>query len=151
VDRSFKVEIIDCRQQQSRLANNLTCSLAISAIGGPQILAFDDLGEAYDRVERSLDLVDKLTKRIRICEKIGHRLEARRLRWGRVTQRYAAIAGKAPVGRLERRNTADFPLTRDRSAACDPKESIAEWSPDCESSDYLLVNPVAVTLNRLGD
>ena len=45
-------------------------ALAIAMIGGSEILALDDLGEADDRVERSLDLVDQLAERIRVREHV---------------------------------------------------------------------------------
>ena len=39
-------------------------------VGGPEILAVDDFGEADDGVERGLDLMDQLAQRIRVGEQV---------------------------------------------------------------------------------
>ena len=72
-----EIEIVDRGQQQPRLRHDLRRALAITAVGRAQILALDDLGEADDRVERRLDLVDQLAQRIRVGEHVGSGLARR--------------------------------------------------------------------------
>ena len=66
MDLGGEIEVVDRGQQQPRLGDDLGRALAVAAVGRPEILAVDDLGEADDRVERRLDLVDQLAQRIRI-------------------------------------------------------------------------------------
>src|SRR6185503_18172004 len=57
MDLCREVEVVDRAEQRARLADNVARALAVAAVGGAEILAIDDLGEADDRVQRSLDLV----------------------------------------------------------------------------------------------
>ena len=65
MDLRREIEIVDRAEQQPRLADDVARALAISAVGGAEKLAVDDLGKADDRVQRRLDLVDQLAQRIR--------------------------------------------------------------------------------------
>ena len=71
MDLRGEIEVVDRAQQQPRLADDFARALAVAAVGGPEILAVDDLSEADDRVQRRLDLVDQLAQRIRVGEEFG--------------------------------------------------------------------------------
>ena len=82
-------------------SSSCACSTISSArsryggLGGAEILAADDLGEADDGVERGLDLVDELAQRIGVAaSRTGGVAPARRLPLGD-----AAIAGEAAARR----------------------------------------------------
>ena len=112
-----EIEIVDRRQKHPRLAHDLRRALAIAAVRGPEILAFDDLGKADDRVQRSLDLVHQLAQRIRDRRARRDAFPAAAARCRRLTQGDPAVAGKAPVGRIECGNAADLPFAGD-GAVC---------------------------------
>src|SRR5205085_8800922 len=133
--------------QQMRLAPDLGGPLAIAAVGRAQILSFDDLGEAHDRVERSLDLMNELTHRIRVRQDVGHGVAAGRGGHRRsIAQRYAAVSGEAAVRRLKGRDSADLPFARDRPSSAHPQQRVAEWSAHGKGADDFGVDAVAVIL-----
>ena len=77
---------------------------------------------------------------------------ARPQRRGRLlAQRNPAIAGEAPVGRLERRNSADLPFARHRPVAGDGERGVAERRAHREGAHDLLVDAIAVAVLRPGD
>src|SRR6188472_3978874 len=94
-DLGGEIEVVNGGQKQPRLANDLLRPVAIAAVGGTEILSFDDLGKADDRVERGLDLVDQFAKRVRVGERLRRFLRDRR--FGRFAQRDSAIAAEAAV------------------------------------------------------
>src|SRR6185436_13490611 len=100
MDLRGEVEVVDRAEQRARLADDVARALAVAAVSGAEILAVDDLGEADDRVQRSLDLVDQLAQRIRVGQDLRAGGPLRRRR--QVTERNPAITGEAPVGRIER-------------------------------------------------
>src|SRR5690348_18507569 len=107
MDLRCKVEIVNRRHQQPRLPNDLLGALAISTICRAEILAFDDFGEPDDRVQRRLDLVDQLSKRIGIREQF---LGLAGLEAILLTQRNAPVSGESPVGRFKSGYSADLPF-----------------------------------------
>ena len=69
MDLRREIEIVDRGQQHPRMGHDIGRALAVTMVGGPEILTIDDLGKADDRVERSLDFMDQLAKRIRVASK----------------------------------------------------------------------------------
>src|SRR5690348_14445109 len=124
MDLRGEVEVVDRRQQKPRLAHDLLCTLAVAAVRRPQILALDDLREADDRIQGSLDLVDQLAKRVRVGERLRGFL--RDLRLFLLAQSDAAIAAEAPVRRIERRHPADLPFAGNEPVASDVQGGVTE-------------------------
>jgi hypothetical protein len=147
IDLGGEVEVVDRRHQQPRLADDLMRPLTIRLIRRTEILPLDDLGEADDCVQRCLDLVDQLPKRIRIGRE--SRLLVAVTRFVLLAKRNAAVAGEPAVCGLERRNAADLPLAGKRSVACQRKRCVAEWGANGEGAHDLRVEPVA--FDRPGD
>ena len=130
--------------------NDLRRSLAIAMIGGPEILAFDDLGKADDRVERRLDLVDQLAERIRVGKQLRGRSRAAAARRG-LAKRDPSIARETAVGGFERRHSADLPLAGDRTVPGDGQLGVAERRAHGEGANDLLVDLIAIILLRPRD
>ena len=103
--------------KQLGLGNDFGRAGPIMAVGRPEQLAVDDLGKTDDRVERCFDLVDQLAQRIGVAEQRMLAIACRIVGAVGFAQGDAAIAGEAAVGRLERRNAADFPCAGKRPFA----------------------------------
>src|SRR5579884_749945 len=153
MDLGGEIEVVDRAQEQSGLGHDVTGSLAVAMIRRAEILPLDDFGEADNRVQRRLDLVDQLTERIRVAQHVCRRLAPRRRR--RVPLRDAAIASEAAVGRIERGQAADLPGPRNKSLAADLHFSVAEGRPPREGPYDLLVDAIAFAVldprNRSAD
>ncbi len=149
MDLGREVEVVDGLEQQAGLGDDLRRALAVAAVGRAEELAIDDLRKADDRVQRGLDLVHQLAKRVGVRQ--DFEWFAARGGGGRFAHRQAAISGKAPVARLERRDSADLPFARDGAVAGEAERSVAERSAHRERAQDVLVQPLALHLLRAGD